>query len=65
MYAALALNELTPALISNHLPSKVWYEFTDTFPNFNGSTAEVWETIINFTLHFTMKVIAYPFWKYS
>ena len=33
---------LIPAWISNRMPSKVWDETTYPFPNFNGSTIEVW-----------------------
>ena len=29
--------------------SKVWYEISYTFPNFNGCAAEVWEWISYFT----------------
>ena len=32
---------LMPARISNHMPSKVWYEITYPFPNFNGATIGV------------------------
>ena len=29
------------------MPSKVWGEITYQFPNFNGGTVEVWESISN------------------
>ena len=32
---------LIPAWISNHMPSKAWYEITYPFLNFNGCTVEV------------------------
>ena len=31
------------AWISNHMPSEVSDEITYPFPNFNGTTVEVWE----------------------
>ena len=40
---------LTPAWISNDMPSKVRNEITYSFPNLNGCTVEVWEWISNFT----------------
>ena len=52
---------LIPAWMSNHIPNKVWDEFTYQFPNFNGCTIEVWEWISNFIPHFIMDVINYPF----
>ena len=39
------------------MPSKVWDEITQIFPNFNGRTVEVWEWISNLMLHFIMGVI--------
>ena len=51
-----------PAWISNHMPSKVWDEIINPFPNFNGCTVEVWEWISNFTPHFIMDLITYPCW---
>ena len=51
---------LIPAWISDHMPSKVWDEITYPFPNFNGTTVEVWVWISNFILHFMMGVITYP-----
>ena len=45
---------------SNYMPSKVLDEITYPFPNFNGATVEVWESISNFTPHFIMDVIIYP-----
>ena len=42
---------------------KVSDEITYLFPNFNGATAEVWESISNFTLHYIMDVIIYPCWN--
>ena len=41
----------TPAWISNHTPSKVLDTITNPFPNFNGSSVEVWEWISNLILH--------------
>ena len=40
--------------------SKVWDEITYPFPNFNGTTIEVWEWISNSIPHFMIYVIAYP-----
>ena len=51
-----------PAWISNYIHCKVWGEITYPFPNFNGSTIEVWEWMSNFILHFTGHVITYPWW---
>ena len=34
------------------MPSKVWNEITNPFPNYNGATVEVWEWIGNFIPHF-------------
>ena len=31
------------AWINNHMHTKVWNEITYSFPNFKGSTVEVWE----------------------
>ena len=49
-----------PAWISNHMPSKLWDEITYPFPNFNGSTVEVWEWMSSFIWRFAMYVITYP-----
>ena len=49
----------------NYMPSKVWDEISYPFPNFNGTTMEVWEWIINFISHFTMDVITYPCWEFK
>ena len=51
---------LIPAWISNRMPSKLWEEITHPFPNFNVFTANVWEWIRNFILHFIMDVIKSP-----
>ena len=40
-------------------------EITYPFPNFNGTTVEVWEWISNLILHFIRNVITYPFWDQS
>ena len=42
------------------MPGKVWDEITYPFPNFNGTTIEVWERISNFIPHFIRDVITYP-----
>ena len=39
---------------------KWWGEITYPFPNFNGVAVEVWERINNFTPHFIMDIIDYP-----
>ena len=49
-----------PAWINNHMPSKVRNEITDSFPNINGCTVEVWEWMNNFIPHILMDVITYP-----
>ena len=41
---------------------KVWDEITYPFPNFKGTTFEVWEWISNFILHFMVDMITYPCW---
>ena len=51
-----------PAWISNHISSKVWYEITYPFPNFNGCTVEVWKWVSNFIPHFMKDVIIYQCW---
>ena len=53
---------LFPAWISNSMHCNMLDEITYPFPNFNGSTVEVWEWISNFILHFTGHVINYPCW---
>ena len=40
----------------------MWDEIIYPFPNFNGSTVEVWEWINNFITHFIIDVITYPGW---
>ena len=50
---------LIPTLISNYTHYKVWDEFTYPFPNFNGSTVEVWLWRSNFIPHLTGYVITY------
>ena len=51
---------LIPALISNHMPSKVCDEITYSFPNFNGCTVEVWKWISDFIPDFIIYIITYP-----
>ena len=51
-----------PAWRCNHICSKVWYETTYSFLNFNGCTVEVWEWISNFMPHFMMRVVTYTCW---
>ena len=53
---------LIPAWICNYIHYKMWDENTYPFPNFNGTTVEVWEWISNFIAHFTGHVITYPCW---
>ena len=38
---------------------KAWNYITYPFPNFNGPSAEVWEWISNFILHFAGHLIIY------
>ena len=47
------------------MPSEVWGEITCPFPNFSGTTVEVWEWMSIFTPHFIMYVITYPCWDKS
>ena len=42
------------------MPSKVWNDITYPFPNFNGSTIEVWVWISNSIPHFVIGMITYP-----
>ena len=51
--------------ISNRVPLKMWDETTYLFPNFSGTTVEVWQAISNFISHFIMDVIIYPCWGLS
>ena len=51
--------------ISNHIHYKMWDEITDPFPNFNGTTIEVWEWISNVIPHFIMNVITDHCWDWS
>ena len=50
-------NNVIETLIKYH---DVWDEISYPFPNFNGSTVEVWEWISNFIPHFIVHVITYP-----
>ena len=44
---------LFQALISNHVPCKLWCEIIQPFPNFNVCTDDVWEWISDFhTAHY-------------
>ena len=43
------------------MPSQVWDEITNPFPNFNGYTVEVWEWISTFILNNIMEEIPYPY----
>ena len=38
----------------------MWDDITYQFPNFNGTTVEIWESISNLIPHFKMYVITYP-----
>ena len=44
------------------MPSKVKYQITRPFQNFNSYTTEVQKQVSNFILHFTIGVIIYPCW---
>ena len=48
-----------PSMDNNHMPSKMWHDFTYPFPNFNGYTVEVWEGISNSIPHFMLGVIIF------
>ena len=56
---------LIPALMSNHIPSKLWDGIADPFPSFNHATVKVWEWICNSITHFIMELITYPCWDES
>ena len=51
---------LIPSWINSYIKYTVWDEITFLFPDFNGTTVEVWEWISNFIPHFTRHVITYP-----
>ena len=51
---------LISAWISNYIYYKVWGGITNSFPNLNGATVEVWEWISKFIPQFTVHVITYP-----
>ena len=53
---------LTPAWISDEMPSKVWDAITYPLPNLNSCTFEVWEGIENFILHFIRSVMIIILW---
>ena len=50
--------------ISNYIHYEVWDEVTYQFPDFNGATVEVWESISNFIPHLSGRVITYPCWDW-
>ena len=50
------------AWICNCIHCKMWDGITYPFPNFNGTTVEVWEWVSNFIPHFNAHVITYPWW---
>ena len=52
-----------PAQIDDYIHHNAWYEITYPFPNFNGTTFKVWESISDFIPHFTGHVITYPILK--
>ena len=47
------------------MPSKVWDEITNPFPNLNGAAIEDWEFISNFISYFLIDVITYLFCGWS
>ena len=51
--------------MGNHMPRKVWDEFTYLFPNFNDAAVENLKSISNFIPHFLTDVITYPYWYYT
>ena len=53
---------LIPEWISNYNHYEVWYEITNPFPKFNGTTFEVWDWIGNFIPHCVMDVITSISW---
>ena len=56
---------LISAWISNYIYHNMWAEISYPFPNFNGTTVEVWEWIRNFSPYFTGHVITDPCWDWS
>ena len=46
----------------NYMPSKVWDEIDNPYPNFNGITVEVWEWMNIFIPHIIMDVISNSWW---
>ena len=56
---------LIRAWISNYIYHEIWDEITYPFPNFNGTTVEIWIWISSFTPHILGHVITYPCWDYS
>ena len=45
------------------MPTKMWDTVIYPFPNFNGATVEVWDSISNFIPHFIMDIITYSCWE--
>ena len=54
---------LISAWIKNHMPSKICNVITYPFPNLSGGAAEVWKWRSNFTSHFIMDVMIFPWWQ--
>ena len=54
-----------PRWISNHMTKKLWDEILYPFPNFNGTTVEVWEWIKSFIPHFMICAVTYLCWVKS
>ena len=52
-------------MMCNYIHHKVWDEITYQFPNVNGATVEVRDSIINFIPQFTGHVITYPCWDWG
>ena len=65
IYHGSMLRTIIHAWISNHIHYNAWDEMTHPFPNFNGTTVEVWEWISNFIPHFTGHEICYLCWDFS
>ena len=55
----ILLRRPSPASIRNYTHYKMWDEISYPFPNFNGSTVDVWEWITDFIPHFIMDVLTY------
>ena len=47
---------INPSIDKYHMPSKVWDEITDPFPNFNCCSVEIWKWMNDFIPYFAGRV---------